>query len=148
MTKPTLANLAFEVHGEASLIVLKHGAGTPSREEWESYLGALRLLSEQLGEMRIVVFTDGGRPLLEQQKQLTAVCAGRSVRTAVISSSMAVRFVIAMFALANSGIRGFDTTERARAFSYLDLTATERSLVDLVERRLCVTLGLANRQAA
>jgi hypothetical protein len=147
MTKTMLANLAFEVHRETLLIVLKHGPGKPSQVEWESYLSALRPISERLEEMRIVVFTDGGRPRLEQQKQLNEFSRGRSVRTAVVSSNMAVRFVIAMFALVNSGIQGFDSKQRARAFSYLGLTAAECKLVELAERRLCLTFGLASQQA-
>jgi len=148
MAKPTLSNLVFEVHVKASLIVLKHGPGKPSQEEWESYLNALRPISERLGEMRIVVFTDGGRPLLEQQKQLNELAMGRSVRTAVVSSNMAVRFVIAMFALVNASIRGFDSTQHGHAFGYLGLTPDERNLAERIERRLSLALDSANQQAA
>ena len=122
MAKTTLSNLAFEVLPEASLIVLRHGPGKPRPEEWRNYLSALRPISSRLGEMRFLVFTDGGRPLPDQQRDLSEITAGRSVRTAVVSSSMAVRFVIAMFALVNAGIRGFDSTHHTHAFSYLGLT--------------------------
>ncbi|MBC7794629.1 MAG: hypothetical protein H7Z43_13070 [Clostridia bacterium] len=138
--------LAFEVHEEASLIVLKHGPGAPSARDWATYLDAFRSLSLRLSEMRILVLTEGGRPLREQQAQLNKVIQGRSIRTAIVSSSMAVRFVIAGFALVNPGIRGFASTHHAEAFDYLGLKETERLLVDVILLRISRVLASAKEQ--
>jgi hypothetical protein len=67
---------------------------------------------------------------------MNALTGGRSVRTAVVSSSMAARFVIAMFALVNPGIRGFASTHLADALEYLGLKPNEGVVAEMAARRL------------
>jgi len=145
--KTTVPNLAFEVHDEMSLIVLKHGPGAPSGQEWTRYLDAFGPVAHRLEQMRILVLTDGGRPLREQQAPMNALVAGRSVRTAVVSSSMAVRFVISVFALMNPGIRGFPSSHLAEALEYLGLNPNESSLAESVARRLSRATGSTGQRA-
>jgi hypothetical protein len=52
--KTTVPNLAFEVHDEMSLIVLKHGPGAPSGQEWTRYLDAFGPVAHRLEQMRIL----------------------------------------------------------------------------------------------
>jgi hypothetical protein len=148
MAQMTAPNLAFEVHDEISLIVLAHGPGAPSSQEWDSYLSAFGSVVHRLEQMRILVLTDGGRPLRAQQLQLTNLTGERSVRTAVVSSNMAVRFVIAMFALLNPGIRGFASTHLADAVDYLGLKPNESVLAKLIARRLARRLLPVSERAA
>ena len=129
-------NLAFEVRDDISLVVLKHGHGAPSTQEWEQYLHALGPLAHRLEQIRILVLTDGGRPQGVQQAQMNALVRERTVLTAVVSSSMAVRFVIAMLTLVNPGIRGFAASHLSQAFEYLGLTPNESALAELIARRL------------
>jgi hypothetical protein len=136
MGNRTNQNLAFEVHDEISLVVLKHGPGAPSEPEWTRYLEALGSVEHRLEAMRILVLTDGGRPHREQQSEMNALCAGRSVRTAVVSSSMGVRFVISIMTLLNPGIKGFASARLTDAFEYLGLTPTECSIAESIARRL------------
>jgi len=147
MGKTTVANLAFEVHDEMSLIVLKHGSGAPSEEEWKRYLDAWGPVAHRLEQIRILVLTDGGRPLRDQQTQLNTILGGRSVRTAVVSSSMAVRFVISVFALMNPGIRGFASSHLAEALEYLGLNPIEFSFAESVVRRLSRAIGCTGKHA-
>ena len=147
MGKTTVANLAFEVHDEMSLIVLKHGSGAPSEQEWKAYMDGLGPVAHRLEQMRILVLTDGGRPRRDQQTQLTTILAGRSVRTAVVSSSTAVRFVISVFALMNPGIRGFASSHLTEALEYLGLNPNEFSLAESVARRLSRAVGSTGKHA-
>jgi hypothetical protein len=148
MEKSTLPNLAFEVHDELSLIVLKHGLLAPSVREWNGYLDAFRPISHRLEQMRILVLTDGGRPQRQQQAQLNTIVGGRTVQTAVVSSSMAVRFVISVFALLNPGIRGFASFHLDDAFDHLALKPRERAAAASIVLRLSRSVAGAREQAA
>jgi hypothetical protein len=145
MGKPTVPNLAFEVHDEISLIVLRHGRGEPTGEEWKQYMDAFSPVAHRLEQIRILVLTDGGHPLRGQQAQMKTLLAERSVRTAIVSSSMVVRFVISILALSNPGIQGFDSSHLAEALEYLGLNPNESASATSIARRLSRVVASPNQ---
>ncbi|HEY6559062.1 MAG TPA: hypothetical protein VI072_17380 [Polyangiaceae bacterium] len=80
--------------------------------------------------------------------QLNTLMGGRTVPTAVVSSSMAVRFVISVFALTNPGIRGFAPSHLGDAIAYLELKPDECALVEAIARRLSRLVAGATAHAA
>jgi hypothetical protein len=112
-------------------IVVAYGAADPSDEEWLAYLD----LVERQGIDRTVqlVVTDGGGPTLAQRRWLNALLGGRAVPTAVVTSSLRVRGIVAALALLNRRIRAFPQSGLRDALAYLGLPASRG---DLVEREV------------
>ena len=142
MARADVPSLAFEVLEEISLTVLRHGQGPPTEPEWDGFLAALPRPSGGLEKMRVLVVTDGGRPLREQQARLNDIIGGRSIRTAVVSSSIAVSFVVSVFALVQPGIRGFPSSQLGGALDYLEIHRSDRSAAESAVRRLSRDVGV------
>src|SRR5262249_27181347 len=74
------------------LFVVVHRAKPPTDEEWTDYLESWRPLD--MGNMRTLVFTDGGGPNPAQRKAATEALGGKSSLTAVVSSSPLIRGIV------------------------------------------------------
>jgi hypothetical protein len=87
--------------------------------------------------MRCLVWNEGGRPTVAQQRRLLEVTQGTHVPVAIVSSSVAVRFIVSVFALANRHVRFFPAAQIARALSYLCNEQSERAAARTALERLC-----------
>jgi hypothetical protein len=117
-----------------SVMVIRQGTGPPSEHEWRGLLSELG--QQDFTKLRVLIATDGGGPSAEQRASLKATMAGRSVRSAVVSDSLKVRFTIATIALINPDHHGFSNRERSQAYDFLQLTPTERGDVERVLQQL------------
>lgn len=107
-----------------SVMVVRQGKEPAHEHEWRSFLKELG--QRDLTTLRVLVATDGGGPSAEQRAALKATMAGRSVRTAVVTDSIKVRFTIATVALINREHHGFSNRELSQAYDFLQLTPAER----------------------
>lgn len=113
----------------------------PSDEEWDRWLHATLALSRQVGAFRLLVVTEGGHPTRAQIERLQRTKEGPEPPTAIVSSSVAMRFMGAALTFINSTIRCFAPTELDKAFAHLGLAPDERSLANATMRRLQSELG-------
>lgn len=89
-----------------------------------SQIGQLyRRIGPALPSYRLLVITDGAGPTARQRKELNAEfgAALKSVRTAVISDAVTVRFIVSMLSLFAPQVRSFHVDEMTAALRYLDL---------------------------
>jgi hypothetical protein len=80
--------------------------------------------------------TVGGGPTAAQRASLKLAMKGRSVRSAVVSDSVKVRFIIASVALINREHHGFSTRELGKAYDFLQLTSAERQSTEAALQQL------------
>ena len=133
MGKTGAACLEFEWVPDANLLVAYHANGSVEDDLWDDYVHAIH---SNLGpNLRCLVWNEGGRPTSDQQRRLVAATEGAKVPVAVVSSSIAVRFVVSALALANRHVRYFSVDQVNAALVYLCKDATQRvAAVAAVER--------------
>ena len=132
---PAIPELVFELLPEHRIVVLCEGRGEPSTQEWDGYLGLLR---QQLrsGGLRVFVYSAGGRPSRAQQQQLMQLTGDHDLQVAVVSASMALRFVVSVFALIHRDIRLFTPAQLDQAFAHIRCSAEEVAAVRAAVERL------------
>ena len=131
------ARTLFRVTG--SVMVIRQGTEPANEHEWRGLLTELG--QRDLTKLRVLIATDGGGPSAEQRSSLKVTMAGRSVRTAVVSDSMKIRFTIATIALINREHHGFSNRELSQAYEFLQLTPAERGDTEDTLRQLGNLLG-------
>jgi hypothetical protein len=117
-----------------SVMVIRQGTEPANEHEWRELLTELG--QHDFTKLRVLIATDGGGPSAEQRASLKVTMAGRSVRTAVVSDSIKVRFTIATIALINREHHGFSNRELSQAFDFLQLTPAERRAAKAVLQQL------------
>jgi hypothetical protein len=109
-----------------SVIVIVQNAQPPSDKEWNDFLKLLVERRTDLPKLKLLVMTAGGGPSSAQRKRLQAALGGTSLRVAVVSDSMKVRFVGSTIALFHKDYRSFLTSEMDQASEHLNLSPGER----------------------
>ncbi|NUP12608.1 MAG: STAS/SEC14 domain-containing protein [Polyangiaceae bacterium] len=85
-------------------------------------------------ELRLLVITTGGGPTPNQRKMLEETLAGRALRTAIVSDSIKMRFIISTMALFNPDIKMFTNREISAAYSFLSVEGpTRKKVEDIVQ---------------
>ncbi|MEI9938314.1 MAG: hypothetical protein WDO69_13925 [Pseudomonadota bacterium] len=107
------------------MMVVQQGTEPATDTEWRAFMADLS--QKDLSQLRVLILTTGGGPTADQRVQLKHFMAGRSVRTAVVSDSIKMRFIIATIALINREHHGFTNRELGKAYEFLELTPTERT---------------------
>ena len=117
-----------------SVLVIRQGTEPANEQEWRDLLAELG--QHDFKKLRVLIATDGGGPSAAQRASLKATMAGRSVRSAVVSDSIKVRFTIATIALINQEHHGFSNREMRQAYDFLRLTPAERGDAEGVLQQL------------
>ena len=101
-------------------VIVVQGAATPSEAEWQAYLDDLETwLPDVVGTL---IVTDGGGPSSSQRRALKALfhrVGRKSVRAAVVSSSLMARGIVNALNLFNPGIRVFHPDAMTDALVYI-----------------------------
>lgn len=100
----------------------------PSDHEWDEFLKMLATHRANFAALKILIVTDGGGPTLTQRKRLQTALAGQSVKVAVVTDSIKVRFIVSSVALLNHSISTFSRAEFSKAVAFLGLGAGEYRL--------------------
>ena len=126
----------FEVLAEARLIVSCQTRFNPSDLEWDRWMTAASVLSRQVGDFRLLVVTDGGHPTRAQLERLKRLKDQKEPATAIVSSSVALRFMGAALTFVNSTIRCFAPAQLDDAFEHIRLAPADRNLARTSIERL------------
>lgn len=133
-------HLVFEALPEARVLVSCQTKFNPSDLEWDSWLNEAINLDRRVGEFRLVVVSDGGHPTKSQVERLKATNR-KNPLTAIVSPSLALRFMGAALTFVNPTIRCFPPSEFESAFDHIRLGRSEREPVLAAVARLQATLG-------
>jgi hypothetical protein len=133
-----------------------HSVEGPTDREWEAWIAASETLWEKAPEFRLLVVSEGGHPSRRQLARLESV-KGRLERaggkkrsepiTAILSASVAMRFIVSAVALFNPKVRCFPTAALAEAHAHLGLTRAEGKNADAAVERLRVKIAQGARAA-
>ena len=108
----------------------------PSDLEWDRWMTAASVLARQVGDFRLLVVTDGGHPTRAQLERLKRLKDRKEPPTAIVSASVALRFMGAALTFVNSTIRCFAPTQLDDAFEHIRLAPADRSLARASVERL------------
>jgi hypothetical protein len=111
-----------------SLVILRESKLDPSDEEWDETLRILTIQWQEMGQLKVLVVSDGGGPTQAQRKRLQRTLEGKPIRVAVVSDSMKVRFICSSVALFMSNLSSFKISEMSQAHSWLNLSDHEKRL--------------------
>ncbi len=128
-------NLVYEVLTDTRLVISCQNKSFPSDAEWDSWLTATRNLEHKTSDFRLLVVTEGGHPTKAQMERLRA--ANRTnPRTAILSPSLAYRFMASALTFVNPAIRCYSPAECEKAFDHIGLVLAERNRAQAVIERL------------
>jgi hypothetical protein len=114
------------------MIVSCENKETPTDAEWDDFLSVLVANRSSFPTLKILVLTEGGGPTTTQRKRLETALGGQTVRVAVVTDSIKVRFIVSSVALLNRHISTFSRAEFERACEYLELHSSEQRLAKQV----------------
>jgi hypothetical protein len=106
-----------------NVIVCVHPEACPTDAEWKAFLDEAREVPPS--ELRVVVFTDGGRPNTVQRSDLADYCDGAQPLIAVISANKIVRGALTAISWFNKRIKLFSPTAANEALLYVGLSPVE-----------------------
>jgi len=129
-------SFAFEVVRDLELLVSYQGPRNPSDEEWARYVEVLARLHRGPNNYRYFTVSEGGHPSGSQQSRVKAVVNGRSPAVAIVSSSIAIRFVGSVLALVNPKVRCFKPEQVEQAYAHLSVTARDIPRLNSIVTRL------------
>lgn len=145
MNSGSRRSLAFEYVTEANCLVLYQTSESPSDAEWDAYLELLRFVQDSNADFRVFVQTEGGRPTPPQQARLAQLCSGTGWGTAVVSTALAVRFVVSSLSLTKQNLRYFTPDELAQAYAHLELDESAQQSIERTLERFRAELRAATR---
>ena len=139
-------HLVFEALLELRVLVSCQTQFNPSDLEWDSWLNAAINLDRRAGQFRLLVVSDGGHPTKSQVERMKATNR-KNPPTAIVSPSLALRFMGAALTFVNPTIRCFPPSDFEGAFDHIGLGGLERGPVLAAVARLQATLGVVPTKA-
>jgi len=124
-TESKSRNLVYQVLADRRLVISCQNRSFPSDAEWDSWLAAVSNLEQKTKEFRLLVTTDGGHPTKAQLERLRAK-NGSNPPTAIVSSSLAFRFMASAMTFINPKIRCFSPSEFEKALDHISITQSDR----------------------
>lgn len=116
-------------------LLFVHSKKPPSDEDAAEVVRVYRSLGNDLASYRCIAITDGAAPTssqrAEQQKEFGD--AVKSIRTAVVSDALTVRFVVSSLALFVKSIKAFEPKEFTRALEFVEFPESE---LEQIRKRL------------
>ncbi|HEV8549037.1 MAG TPA: hypothetical protein VGQ57_08415 [Polyangiaceae bacterium] len=129
-------SFAFEVVRDLELLVSYQGPRNPSDEEWDGYLEVLGRLHQVPNNYRYFTISEGGHPSGAQQARVKALVNGRTPAVAIVSSSIAMRFVGSVLALINRKVQCFRPDQLRLAYAHLAVPDSDVPRLEMVVARL------------
>lgn len=134
------ADLVFDTLVEARLLVSCQTKFNPTDVEWDRWLSAVRHLEYQVNALRLLVVTAGGHPTKPQLERMRTANK-KNPTTAIVSDSVALRFLGSALTFVNPTIRCFAPTNLDAAFDHLGLLPAERQQARAAMRHLQSQFG-------
>lgn len=128
-------DLVFAALTEARLLVSCQSKFNPSDQEWDRWLEAAWTLERRVENIRLLVVTEGGHPTKPQIERLRAANKSNPP-TAIVSPSLALRFLGSALTFVNPTIRCFSPAELEQALGHLGVGPIEGKQVEPTLERL------------
>ena len=137
-------SFAFEVVRDLELLVSYQGPENPRDEEWDTYVGVLLRLHQAPNGYRYFTISEGGHPSGAQQARVKAVTNGFTPAVAIVSPSIAIRFVGSVLALVNRKVQVFRPDELEEAYRHIGVAPGSVPRLEAVVNRLRAQVSAAN----
>jgi hypothetical protein len=132
-----MPNLYIETHGRVVLLV--HNGMPYTADEWHQIVAIAA--RRDLGQLRFLVYDDGGTIDTAQRRLLVETMGGQMPKVAVLTHSRVSRGVTTALGWFKPGIKAFAPDQFDKAAAHLDLTDTERTLAHKAADRLQAQLA-------
>jgi predicted exporter len=140
-----MAEMAFAASGD--LMVVVHDGRAPMQARWEEFCRECHRLYVELGDRverrAMLVVSDGGGPNVLQRAQLLKAVERLPIRTAIVSSSGAVRRIHAALQLFNARASCFDAAQFLEAMAHIRIGIRQYGEVAEVIEALCFSVPSA-----
>lgn len=124
-----------------SLILVAHTKKSPEAVTWTAMCQAFAERLSKGGELRTLVFTDGGGPSSSQREELAKVSQSKKHRIGVVSTAPAVRFIVSSMALFNPTIKSFAPAEWKRGLEHIGVPGADARRVEQAVREFADRAG-------
>lgn len=132
--------MAFEYLEQSRIFVSYQGEHAATAAEWDSYIARVLELTDTV-QIRFVVWAGAHPPPSSEQRRIGDAVRGRNHLVALISDSLALRFVVSAFSLVNRHIRYFTPTQWYEALDHVQCNAQEKLVVSACKERLKSAVG-------
>jgi hypothetical protein len=113
------ATIAYELLQDDVLIVIYKAAGVPRDGEWDLCLDFLSSTLHYGNRLRFFTYNEDGEMPREHQTRLTEMMRGYTHKVAVVSPSLAMRFMVSIFMMWNRNVRFFSPAQVGEAYQHL-----------------------------
>jgi hypothetical protein len=127
--------MVFELLSKERILISYQGPHA-TQEQWDRYISLMQTISGA-SEMRFLVLVEGSPPSAANQLRIRALVK-REWPVALVSSSIAMRFVVSAFSLVNRSIRFFSPEDLSGALVHIGCSRTEALAVHEALHRLQV----------
>jgi hypothetical protein len=137
-----MANCAMAKWGDRWVLAV-HNDQAPTEPEWDRYLLLCNDAMNRTGEVRALVFTDGGGPTANQRKRLRVALGNRDSLTALITmpDQVMLRAVLAAVRLFNSSLAAYSCVEGRKALTHVGIGVDQADTVRDQARSLAREVG-------
>jgi hypothetical protein len=112
------------------LLIMAHTKQKPDAATWTAMCRTFAAGAGTAGELRCIVFTDGGGPTGAQREEMAGITRGMKYRACVVSGAPVVRFIVSSLAFINPSIKSFLPSEWQRGLDHLGFRPAELSKVE------------------
>jgi hypothetical protein len=128
-------NLLFDIIDEASLVISCQTKFNPTDAEWDRWLTAVWAIEQEAGEVRLLVFTEGGHPTKPQLDRLLSL-KRTDPPTAIVSPSSGLRFLASAMTFVNPTIQCFSPNDLVKAYDHIRLVQVHHQAAAAALERL------------
>lgn len=129
-----------------SLRILVVGERDPAPADWNAYVEAIQAEAERgvsVGQMRTLVFSDGGGPNAAQRKVTSDLREGRSTPQAIVTVSGITRAAITALRLWNPHCRAFAPSDMSAALDFLGVPVIKLQQILRLGREIQLGPGIS-----
>jgi hypothetical protein len=118
------------------LLIVAHTKKSPEAATWTAMCQSMRAILGHGGEVRTLVFTDGGGPTGAQREEMKVATQGKRHRVGVVSDAAAVRFIVSSMAFFVPSIQTFPPPKWRQGLAFLTSAAAEAQKVEQTLREI------------
>jgi hypothetical protein len=117
--------------GGDGLLIMAHTKKNPDAATWTAMCRSFVSGATKDGEIRCIIFTDGGGPSGAQREEMANLSRGMKYRACVVSSAPVVRFIVSSLTFINPAIKSFLPSEWQRGLDHLGFRPADVRKVEI-----------------
>ena len=127
------------------VVIMVHGQRSPSSQDWQKFIGALRQTCSHFGRAKILGFTPGPAPNAVQRSEMMAIAKEYPLPIAICTESRLARGAIQALSWASHmRIKPFEKRDWVGACDYLELPTSRAPFFGAIVERLDSELSHAS----